>query len=43
MYVPGMLFEKKHVSCEFDKFRVATHLCKLRDTPNVVTIMEQLN
>ena len=23
----------KHVSCEFDKFRVDSHLCKLRDTP----------
>ena len=23
----------KHASCEFDKFRVDTHLCKLRDTP----------
>ena len=23
----------KHVSCEFDKFTVDTHLCKLRDTP----------
>ena len=24
----------KHVSCEFDKFRVDTHLCKLRVTPH---------
>ena len=38
-------FEKKYerVSCEIDKFRVDTHLCKLRDTPNFVTIMKELN
>ena len=23
----------KHVSCEFDKFRVDTHVCELRDAP----------
>ena len=39
-------FEKKmskHVSREFDKFRVDTRLCKLRDTPNFVAIMEESN
>ena len=25
--------QSEHVSCEFDKFRVDTHLCKRRDTP----------
>ena len=32
-----------HVSCEFDTFRVDTHLCKLRDTSSFATKTEELN
>ena len=30
-----VLNDSRHVSSDFDKFRVDTHLCKFRDTPAV--------
>ena len=33
----------KHVSCEFDKFRIDPHLCKLRDASTLANTKEEIH